>query len=192
MARDPVSGRIRRRASLNVALRAALLAELAFAGQIRNQLDAPAVALAEPTGDRLLDAVRAAVEHRPDVMWMRWFRHVRVDLPALRKDLLDDGRWQRRPGMRASYTDDQQDALLALAAELDQIARYERAPADERQTVLATLAVICGATGQRPRPRAVRQDLAPLVVTIPNETVQHILKIAAATASHARMGRSAT
>jgi hypothetical protein len=191
VALDPATGRMRYRSRVDVCLRAALFADLALRGQIVSHLGAPAIVDPEPTGDRMLDAVRGTVERRPEVVWIRWFRHVSTDCPALRNELVADGRWQRqRRGWRATFTDSQADAMLAVAHELDQVTRYEREPADVREAVLATLAVMCGATGRRPRPGAVRQELAPLMASTDNDTLQKIVKAAAATMRRARRGGS--
>ncbi len=180
VARDPRSGRIKHRSSVDVALRAALFADLTMLGKIVDHAGAPAVVpMAEPTGDAKLDAVLAAVDGRPGIAWMRWFRHVSTDCVALRKELLTDGRWQQKRGWPASFTDADTDAVLALTHELERVAQYDRAPADTREAVLVTLAVAGGISGKRPRPTAVRQDLAPLVSSFGNETLQGVVTIAA-------------
>src|SRR6266496_638226 len=67
------------------------------------------------------------------------------------------------------------DAVRALAHQLDQVTRHERAPADSREAVLATLAAMCGATtGGLPRPVSVKQDLAPLFTTFAEDTIPKI------------------
>jgi hypothetical protein len=191
IARDPVTGRINHRASVYACLRAALFADLELSGRIVNRRGAPALAVPEPTGDRMLDAVRGTVEQRPGVLWLRWFRHVSTDCTALRNELIADGRWHRQGGWRASFADHDSDAVLALAHQLDQVTRHERAPADSREAVLATLAAMCGATtGGRPRPVTVKQDLAPLFTTFAEDTIPKIIDAAATSMRRARRGGS--
>ena len=199
LARDPVSGRVRHRSSVDVALRAALFAELALDGRIVDRAGSPAAFPAEPSGDRKLDAVREAVEQRPGVAWLRWFRHVSSDHDALCKELVADGRWIRQDGWRAAYADTEADAVLVLANEIERVVRYERAPVDTREAVLAALAVACGATGRWPRPSAVKQDLAQMVgsvsgkateATEATETVQKIITTAATATRRTRRGGS--
>jgi len=186
MARNPVSGRLRHQASLEVAIRAALLAEMALNGQVVDQVNAPSVVSDEPTGDRIVDAIRRAVEQRPNVMWLRWFRHVRVDRKALCAELVESGRWEPRPGWRAAFTDAKPDEALVLGFETNRVATYDRAPADAREAVLAVLAVACGATGTRPRPAAVRRDLKPIVESIGDHTTQKIVVTASNVIRRAR------
>ena len=200
LARDPATGRIRHRAIVAVGLRAALFAELALEGRIVNGAGSPAVAPDgpdEPTGDRMLDAVREAVEARPGVSWLRWYRHVSSDCTALRNELIANGRWtQQHGGWRATYADADADAVLVLANELDRVARYERAPVDTREAVLAALAVATGGNGRWPRPGAVRQELVALVDSMSgetaqqSETVQKVVKTAAAAMRRTRRGGS--
>jgi hypothetical protein len=121
---------------------------------------------------------------------------VSTDCNALRDELIADGRWTRQGGWRATFTDSAADALLVLANELERVARYERAPVDTREAVLATLAITCGATGRWPRPGAVRQELGPLVDSMSGEderrteTVQKIVKTAATATRRTRRGGS--
>ncbi len=192
LARDPASGRIRNRTCLDVGLRAALFADLAIGGQVIDYAGTPAVTPLEPTGDRMLDAVRDAVARRPSVDWVRWFRYVSTDCKALRNELLTAGRWQQQRRWPATYVDDGSDDMLALAHRLDQVARYEREPDDTREAVLTTLATTCGATGRRPRPGAVAKELGKLVGAIPDETVRRIIKSAAVSMRQRRHGSSVT
>jgi hypothetical protein len=190
IARDPVSGRIRHRRSVDICLRAALFADLAARGHIVDEAGAPALVAAEPTGDRILDAVCDAVLRRPGVAWPRWFRHVSADGQAIRGELVAAGRWQRRGGWRPSFVDEEADAVLARTHELDRVARYERAPADEREAVLATLTIMCGSTSGWPRPGAVKKELASLVGSIPDATLRTIVHSAATTMRRTRRGGS--
>ena len=200
LARDPATGRIRHRAIVAVGLRAALFAELALEGRIVDRAGSPAVApdgSGGPTGDRMLDAVRDAVEARPGVNWLRWYRHVSSDCTALRNELIASGRWtQQHGGWRATFADADADAVLVLANELDRVARYERAPVDTREAVLAALTVATGGSGRWPRPGAVRQELVALVDSMSGETaqqsqtVQKVVKTAAAAMRRTRRGGS--
>jgi len=79
IARDPGTGRLVRRNTLAVGLRAALLAELALAGQIVDYAGAPYAISTAPNKHRFLDQIRDAVAARPGVSWPRWFRHVHGD-----------------------------------------------------------------------------------------------------------------
>ena len=85
IARDPSTGRLVRRNTLAVGLRAALFAELALAGQIVDNAGAPHAIGAAPNTHRFLDQIRDAVAARPEVSWTRWFRHVHGDRVALVK-----------------------------------------------------------------------------------------------------------
>lgn len=164
IARDPITGRLRRPRVLDMGLRAALLTDLVFAGRVTEQYRAPFVEHATESGDRILDAVERAVERRPSVGWWRWFRHVRADRTALVEELLADGRWtQVRDGLWPSYRDEDPDPAFALAYATQQVVEKRALPADPRQAVLAALAVMCGSTGRRPRPRALRGELKPIM-----------------------------
>ena len=188
MARDPATGRIRHRNTLEIGLRAALFAELALNGQLTDNVNAPAVVGDEPTGDRLLDAIRRTVNERPDVTWRRWFRHVRVDRTALTAELVDAGRWERKPGMRLAYTDTQPEESQAVAYEVNRVAQFERSPVDSREAVLTVLAVACGASVRRPRPTATRRELKPVVDAINHHATQKIVVTASTVMRRARRG----
>ena len=80
---------------------------------------------------------------------------------------------------------------FALAHQLNQVTRHERAPADSREAVLATLAAMCGATtGGLPRPVTVKQDLAPLFTAFAEDTIPKIIDAAATSMRRARRGGS--
>ncbi len=188
MARNPVSGRLRHRGCLEVALRGALFAELALNGEVVDEVNAPTLTSGVPMQDRIFDGIRRAVQARPDVTWRRWFRHVRVDRTALCAELVDAGRWERKPGWPPAFTDSAPEEAQALAYEVNRIISFERAPADSREAVLALLAVSCGATGQRPRPAAVRRELKSVFETVNHHATQKIVVTAAAVIRRGRRG----
>ncbi len=164
IARNPDTGRLRRPGNLDIGLRAALLADLALQGRITEQVRGPVLAVPGETGDRILDAVARTVGSRPDVHWWRWFRHVRADREALVAELVQSGRWVRRSGgLRPAYDDTDAVASSALAYATLRVAEKRVAPADARQAFLASLTVMTGALTGRPRPRALKNDLIPLM-----------------------------
>jgi hypothetical protein len=191
MARNPATGRLRHRSSLEVALRAALFSELALSGKVVDDANAPSLADDEPTGDRILDAIRRTIEQRPHVTWRRWFRHVRVDRIALCDELVASGQWTRKSGPLRAYTDAKPEEPQALAFELTKIVTFERAPADSREAVLALLAVASGAVGRRPRPRAVRRELKSVLEAVNHHTTQKIVVTAATVIRRGRRGLGA-
>jgi hypothetical protein len=191
MARDPGSGRIKHRGSLDIALRAALFAELALNGKLVDQVNAPSLTSDDPTGDRILDAIRGAVQARPNVTWRRWFRHVRVDRTALSAELVDAGRWRRTRSWPATFADAKPEEAQALAFEINRVVTFDRAPVDSREAVLALLAVSSGATGRRPRPAAVRRELKSLLDSVNQHTTQKIVVTAATVIRRDRRGLGA-
>ena len=165
IGRNPVSGRLRNRAALEKALRAALFVELITSGRIGNLADTPQALTPEPVGDRVLDTVCATVAARPGVAWRRWYRHVAADRVVLAKALIEDGRWHAsrdRIG-RAIYRDTDPDSSLAQAHVVQQVAELRQQPVDRDQAVLALLAALSGAIVGRPRTRELRGRLAALV-----------------------------
>jgi hypothetical protein len=191
MARDPGSGRLRHRGSLEIALRAALFAELALNGKLVDQVNSPTLTSHEPTGDRIFDGIRGAVEARPNVTWRRWFRHVRVDRTALSAELVDAGHWRRTRGWPAAFADAEPEEAQALAYEINRIVSFDRAPVDSREAVLALLAVASGASGRRPRPAAIRRELKPLLDIVNHHTAQKIVVTAATVIRRDRRGLGA-
>ena len=188
MARDPGSGRLRHRSSLDIALRAALFSELALNGQIVDQVNAPSLTSPEPTGDRIFDGIRGAVEARPNVTWRRWFRHVRIDRTTLSAELVDAGRWRRTRSWPAAFADAEAEEAQALAFEINRVVAFDRAPVDSREAVLTLLAVASGASGRRPRPAAVRRELKSLLDSINHHTAQKIVVTAATVIRRDRRG----
>jgi len=188
LARNPVSGRIRHRGSLNIALRAALFAELALNGEIVDEGNAPKLTSPEPTGDRIFDAILRTVGTRPNVTWRRWFRHVSADLAALCAELVDAGRWIPMRGWYTAFTDAKPDEVQANALERERVARFERAPRDQREAVLTLLAIACGALGRRPRPTAVRRELKSVFEAIDDLTTQKVVATAATLIRRSRRG----
>lgn len=178
IARNPRNGRLRSRGVLDIGLRAALLAELVLDGRVTHQDGGPYAHAVAESGDRVLDTVARTVEQRPGVAWWRWYRHVRQDRAVLAAELIESGRWrQRRGGLAPAYDDTDEPATQALAYATVRVAQQHAAPADARQGVLAALSVMCGAAGGRPRPRALRRELKPIVdaVATSGEPNAHVL-----------------
>lgn len=188
MARNPATGRIRYVSALDVALRAALFAELALNGRVVDQLSAPALTSDEPTGDHIFDAVRRTVAARPNVAWRRWFRYVRVDRVGLSAELVEAGRWERTRRWPAVFRDAKPEEVQALAYEVNRVASLERAPADSREAVLTLLAVCCGAIGRRPHPAAVRRELTSVLDSVSDHTAKKIVVTAATVIRRNRRG----
>lgn len=164
IARNPVSGRLRHPGVLMIGLRAALLADLVLDGRVADEAGAPYVEDAAATGDHVLDTLARAVERRPYVGWWRWFRHVRPDREVLVAELVERGRWtRRRGGPWPAFTDNDEGASLALSFETTKLIEGRATPKDARQGVLAVLTAMSGAAGGRPRPRALRGELKPLL-----------------------------
>lgn len=168
IARDPGSGRLRHSGPLAIGLRAALFSDLVLTGRVVDDGAAPAVGPMPASEDRILEAVARTVQNRAGVAWWRWFRHVRVDTRALVDELVADGRWTvvtRAVGRRTRFQDNDEGSVQELTLATLQVAELTKAPADSRQAVLAILTVMCGSISGRPRPRAVRRDLKPLLAT---------------------------
>ena len=191
MARNPATGRIRHRSSLEIALRAALFSELALTGKVVDEVNSPHLTDNVPTGDRILDAIRRTIEQRPDVTWRRWFRHVRVDRTALCAELVESGQWERKPGLLRGFNDTKPEEPQALAFELNKVVTFERAATDSREAVLTLLAVASGAIGRRPRPQAVRRELKSVLDTVNHHTTQKIVVTAATVIRRGRRGMGA-
>jgi hypothetical protein len=175
IARDPSTGRLVRRNTLAVGLRAALFAELALAGQIVDNAGAPHAISAAPNTHRFLDQIRDAVAARPEVSWPRWFRHVHGDRVALVNELINDELWT--PVGRHRYTDVDAATMLDRARRLTAVGALRTPPANSPDAVLGMLLVICGATAvpetigrpparPSPRPKAMRKELRPLLDAI--------------------------
>jgi Golgi phosphoprotein 3 (GPP34) len=185
MARDPATGRISRRGTLAVGLRAALFCELALAGQIVDAAGRPFAAGAESNTHRFLDQLRDAVEVRPGVAWLRWYHHVHGDRNALVKELVDKDRWT--PTGRSQYDDVDPDGARELARQMTAVATFQLPARDTRDAVLGMLVVICGAVAvpdvvsgrpparQAPRPKAMRRELRPLLDVIgPDDDITRV------------------
>ncbi|MBV9594077.1 MAG: GPP34 family phosphoprotein [Actinobacteria bacterium] len=188
LARNPAGGTLRHRVALERALRSALFVDLALAGALLDTGRAPAVAGFGPTGDRILDAVRATVDARPDVMWPRWYRHVSEDRVELTKELIRSGRWiEQRSTGRVSYVDADTDATLRLGLSIERVAQRRMAPRDSHEAVLAILTVICGAISGPPRPREFRRELLPLLDTVGplGDPTRRTVQVALATGAQA-------
>jgi len=204
IARDPGTGRLVRRNTLAVGLRAALLAELALAGQIVDYAGAPYAISTAPNKHRFLDQIRDAVAGRPGVSWPRWFRHVHGDRVALVNELVNDELWT--PVGRNRYVDVDATSMLDRARRVTAVALLRKPPVDAPDAVLAMLLVVCGATAvpetigrpparPSPRPKAMRQELRPLLDTIgPLDdpvriAVQHAVGTGATIVRKVRRGR---
>ncbi len=189
LARNPGSGTLRHQVALERCIRSALFAELALAGALRSDGRSPAAAGLEPTGDPVLDAVRAAVDARPGVTWPRWFRHVADDREVLVRHLIEDGRWEAGVDVvrRHSYVDTEPEQTVDLTYATLRVAEQTVAPADAEQACLAILTVTCGAIVGRPRPREFRRNLLPLldVVGTPGDPVRRTVQVALAAGAHA-------
>jgi hypothetical protein len=168
VARSPASGRFRHRAAVDMALRAALFAELIFDDRLYSNDLAPAVTDQEPIEDHVLNTLRDAVRDHPGVTWRRWYRHVSADREVLTRDLIESGRWtsERDQTGRLHLRDTDQDASLASGFRLTEVAQARHAPADRDEAVLAVLLTMCGGLGGRPRPRDLRRALRPLLEAV--------------------------
>ena len=204
MARDPSSGRLVRRNTLAVGLRAALFADLALAGQIVDYAGAPYAIGTAPNTHRFLDQIRDAVAARPGVSWPRWFRYVHSDRIALVNELVNDELWT--PVGRNRYIDVDATSMLDRARRVTAVATLRMPPPDAPDAVLAMLLVICGATAvpqtigrpparPAPRPKAMRKELRPLLDAIgPLDdpvriAVQHAVGAGATVVRKVRRGR---
>lgn len=204
IARDPSSGRLVRRNTLAVGLRAALFADLALAGQIVDYAGAPYATGAASSTHRFLDQIRDAVAARPGVSWARWFRYVHGDRIALVNELVDDELWT--PVGRNRYIDVDAASMLDRARRLTAVAALRTPPADAPDAILAMLLVVCGATAvpqtlgrpparPSPRPKAMRNELRPLLDAVgpPDDAVriavQHAVGTGATVVRKVRRGR---
>jgi hypothetical protein len=204
IARDPSSGRLVRRNTVAVGLRAALFADLALAGQIVDYAGAPYATGTASNTHRFLDQIRDAVAARPGVSWPRWFRYVHSDRIALVNELVDDELWT--PVGRNRYIDVDATSMLDRARQMTSVAALRTPPADAPDAILAMLLVICGATAvpqtlgrpparPSPRPKAMRNELRPLLDAVgsPNDpvriAVQHAVGTGATVVRKVRRGR---
>jgi Golgi phosphoprotein 3 (GPP34) len=164
LGRDAASGRLRNPRALDVGLRAAMFVDLIRTGHLIDHQGSPRAIEDSPTGDRLLDAVRATVVRRPDVAWRRWYRHVHVDQVACVDELIALGRWSRNPGPLPRYTDTQPDAAVAAWEHTTAVLALRRDPVDGQDAAVAVLAALCGAVGGlRKGARSIQAELGPLL-----------------------------
>jgi hypothetical protein len=171
IARDPGTGRLRYPTVLDAGLRATLFADLILSGRIRSDGLGPVAADVPPSGDRILDAVHRAVAGRRDVAWARWYRHVRADREVLTAELVEQGRWESTGGrLRPTFRDTAPDVTLDAAQHTLAVTEKRGQPRDSAEAVLAVVAVLCGAVGGAPRPRALRSELITLLDTIGGTT----------------------
>jgi Golgi phosphoprotein 3 (GPP34) len=167
IARDPVTGQLRNRALLDAGLRATLLADLILSGRLVSDGLAPFVNEAPPSGDRILDGLRDGIARREGVSWPRWYTHARVDRDALTRELVDSGRWRAGgKGRRLAFLDTASGATLEIAEHIRAVLAGYGQVRDAQDAVLAVVAGMCGALGDRPRYRAFRRELRPLLDAI--------------------------
>jgi Golgi phosphoprotein 3 (GPP34) len=165
---DADRGRLRYPQVLAIGTRAALFADLAFAGCLVDGGRSPQITGAVATGDRILDTLRAAVGNQPGHLWRRWFTYVRVDREAVCRELVAEEMWTAERSRRGllpttRYRDLRPDAALTLVGRTLEVTEYRRAPQDGPEAVLAGLCVICGSITGRPRPRAMETELLRLL-----------------------------
>jgi hypothetical protein len=194
---DADRGKLRHPQALAVGVRAALFADLAFAGCLIDGGRSPKITGAAATGDRILDTLRAAVGNQPGHLWRRWFTYVRVDREAACRELVADGLWtaeQSRGLLRSTqYRDLQADSALQLVGRTLEVTEYRRTPDDGQEAVLAALCVICGSITGRPAPRAMDSDLLRLldvIGTLSDSTRRAVQAALDSGASAVRRGRS--
>lgn len=187
---DPTTGRCSRPGTLAIGLRAALLADLALAGAIRDDDRAPSVAGAVPL-DPILAALYRAIAARPQVAWRRWYRHVEADRLALTDELIAQHRWSVRPGARARrrFTDHDPAAAAALGQRAAAVGADEAAATGPAEAVLGLLVTVTGAvSGRRQRVRNISGQLAhwPHI----DEAARTTVTVAIATAAQVLRGRA--
>ena len=199
IALDADRGTLRHPRALAIGARAALFADLAFAGCLADGGRSPQITGAVATGDRILDTLRAAVGNQPGHLWRRWFTYVRVDREALCRELVADGRWaverdRRVPLLKMTrYRDVEADTALDLVGRTLEVTEYRRSPNNGPEAVLAALSVICGSITGRPRPRAMETELLRLldtVGTMQDPTRRAVQASLDSAASAVRRGRS--
>lgn len=187
---DPRTGRWSRPRSLGIGLRAALLADLALAGAIRDDDRAPSVSGPAPA-DPLLAAVHRAIAARPRVAWRRWYRHVEADRRALTDELIEQHRWSVRPShrMRRRFTDQDGAAAAALGQRAVAVGAGEAAATDPSEAVLGLLVALTGAVSGRRQPvRNISGQLAhwPQI----DQQARTTVTVAIATAAQLLRGRA--
>ena len=199
IALDADRGSLRHPRALAICTRAALFADLAFAGCLVDGGRSPQITGAAPTGDRILDTLRAAVGNQPGHLWRRWFTYVRVDREAVCRELVESGMWTVEHDRRAlvlsgrRYRDQQADSALILVGRTLEVTEYRRAPDDGREAVLAALSVICGSITGRPRPRTMETELLRLldvIGTLQDPTRRAVQASLDSAATAVRRGRS--
>jgi hypothetical protein len=179
LARDPRTGRLRYPSALDVGLRSSLFADLVLSGYVVSEQRSPLPTAADPTGDSFLDALRDAVAARPRVAWLRWFRHVHSDRGAIVAELVAQGRWAPTGGrLRPTFSDDRETEVGELSRHLAAVAEQRTAPRDGYDVALAVIGTLCGAVGGRPRPRALRRELRPLMdyFGVPEDPIRRALQ----------------
>jgi hypothetical protein len=195
---DADRGKLRHPQALAVGVRAALFADLAFAGCLIDGGRSPKITGATATGDRILDTLRAAVGNQPGHLWRRWFTYVRVDREAVCRELVADGLWTAEQSRRSvltttQYRDLQADSALHLVGRTLEVIEHRRTPEDGEEAVLAALCVICGSITGRPAPRAMDSDLLRLldiIGTLSDPTRRAVQAAVDSGASAVRRGRS--
>ena len=148
---DPASGRIRHRSQLGAAIRGALFVELVLEGRLSGNRLPRAIGESQ-TGQRLPDAVHAAIVGRGPTPWKRWFSHVGADVDAAVRTLVESGVWSLDKPRR--YLDVQADLTSTQAVRVTEFLATTRAPGELEDAVVALLVGGAGVAGRRPRPRA--------------------------------------
>lgn len=163
LALNPVTGKPRNRRHLGIAIRGALLAELALAGRITGDR-APVANGESQTDSALADAVHAAISsRRRPVPWRRWYSHTDADVDAATKVLVEAGIWRepekaapslRGIGVRRQLTfhDAFPDEVSKLTAQVFEATSLLKG-SDYRLLIIGVLSVGAGLNGGRPRPR---------------------------------------
>lgn len=164
LALNPVTGKPRNRRTLGIAIRGALLAELALAGRITGGR-APVANGDSQTDSALADAVHAAISsRRRPVPWRRWYSHTDADVDAATKVLVEAGIWRepdkaaepsrRGSGIRRQLTfhDAYPDEVSKMTAQVFEATSLLKG-SDYRLLIIGVLSVGAGLNGGRPRPR---------------------------------------
>ena len=143
---------------LDVALRAALLCQLAQSGRLSGkhtaELSAPPTRHRGdprgPTGDPILETLAHTIGEHPGRSWVRWCASARSDRPALIAQSVREGRLQppdRHPSHGPHrYADADPAGAHHLRARTFTVSELIVAPTDDREAVLGFLFAVCGPT----------------------------------------------
>jgi hypothetical protein len=186
---NQATGRPASRRKLGIAIRGALLAELALASRIEGE-HAPVANGSSDTSAVLADSVHATIAARKrPVAWRRWYSHVDADVAAATRVLLESGVWLADERSSGRFHDAHPDEIKKLTAKAFEASSLDHGT-DHRDLIIGLLAAGAGLAGARPRPRAMlKKAQRRLPATLPPDTVRRLTAYAAVRSALVAMKR---